>query len=101
MKMIQGETHVELAKELNPSILERGSIMEPVRDRQGEKIVVVGSMNLDITIEMSRIPIAGETRAYVSFREERGESGGRSWQTGGTGIYDWLPGKRHGRETDL
>ncbi|MCI9430313.1 MAG: LacI family DNA-binding transcriptional regulator [Lachnospiraceae bacterium] len=76
MKMIQGETHVELAKELNPSILERGSIMEPVRDRQGEKIVVVGSMNLDITIEMSRIPIAGETQIVKSVRQFPGGKGG-------------------------
>ena len=65
IEMIQSEKQIEVMKRFPPAITERGSIAEPAQ----AKIVVVGSMNMDVTIEVSRIPVNGETqiaeRVYV------------------------------------
>ncbi len=76
LHMIGERKQMELMKKFNPSVIERRSVREPVRHRQGEKIVVVGTMNLDITIEMSRIPIAGETQIAKSVHQFPGGKGG-------------------------
>lgn len=69
IEMIQNEKQIEVMKRFPPALSERGSIAEPAQAKQGEKIVVVGSMNVDVTIEVSRIPVGGETqiaeRVYV------------------------------------
>lgn len=68
-EMIQNEKQIEVMRRFPPSVTERGSITEPAQAKQGEKIIVVGSMNMDVTIEVSRIPVNGETqiaeRVYV------------------------------------
>lgn len=46
----------------SPEIAERRSIVRPAQDKLGEKIIVVGSMNMDVTLEASRIPVKGETQ---------------------------------------
>ena len=76
LHMIRDRKQMELMKKFNPSVIERRSVREPVCHRQGEKIVVVGTMNLDITIEMSRIPIAGETQIAKSVHQFPGGKGG-------------------------
>ncbi|MCI9464128.1 MAG: substrate-binding domain-containing protein [Lachnospiraceae bacterium] len=62
IEMIQGERRIEMVKRLQSAVTERGSIVEPPQEKQGEAIVVVGSMNMDVTIEGAQIPVAGETR---------------------------------------
>lgn len=76
LHMIKDGKQIELMRKFSPSVTERRSVMEPVCQRQGEKIVVVGTMNLDITIEMSRIPIAGETQIAKSVHQFPGGKGG-------------------------
>lgn len=60
--MIRGEKKFRMMRKFVPGVLERNSIGKPAREKIGEKIVVVGSMNMDITIEVSRIPVDGETQ---------------------------------------
>lgn len=62
IEMIQGRKQIELMRKFPPSIVERKSIVPPSRDKLGEKIIVVGSMNMDVTMEVSRIPVNGETQ---------------------------------------
>lgn len=62
VKMIQGEKQIEVMRKFSPSIIERGSVNGSPKEKEGERIVVVGSMNMDITIEVSRIPLKGETQ---------------------------------------
>lgn len=60
--MISEEKQIEVMRKFAPSLVERKSIMRPTKEKQGEKIVVVGSMNMDVTTEVSRIPVKGETQ---------------------------------------
>lgn len=60
--MIEEEKKAEVMKQFAPTIVERKSIVPPAQEKQGEGIVVVGSMNMDITTEVSRIPVNGETQ---------------------------------------
>lgn len=62
IEMIQEEKQIEVVRRFPSTLQERESIMEPAQGKQGEPIVVVGSMNMDVTIEASKIPVAGETR---------------------------------------
>lgn len=45
-----------------PTITERHSIAQPLLKRSGGKIIAVGSMNMDVTLEVASIPIEGETQ---------------------------------------
>lgn len=69
IEMIEKEKKSELMRKFSPTLMERNSITKPAQEKQGEKIVVVGSMNMDITVEVSRIPVNSETqlaeRLYV------------------------------------
>ena len=69
VEMIQKEKKSELMRKFSPILIERNSITKPAQEKQGEKIVVVGSMNMDTTVEVSRIPVNSETqlaeRLYV------------------------------------
>lgn len=62
VEMIQEEKKIEVVRRLSPKLVRRKSIMKPMQEKQGESIVVVGSMNMDTTIESTVIPVAGETR---------------------------------------
>ena len=62
VEMIQEERQIEVIKRLQSEIVERNSIVEPSREKQGESIIVVGGMNMDVTIEGAKILVAGETR---------------------------------------
>lgn len=57
---IAEEYHKE-EKDTTIEIIERGSVIEPIRGKQSQKLVVVGSMNMDIMVSVTRIPTEGET----------------------------------------
>lgn len=61
-EMIQAQKEMELMRKFSPEIAERRSIVYPAQEKLGEKIIVVGSMNMDVTLEASRIPVKGETQ---------------------------------------
>jgi len=48
------------------SIVERGSTASPPSYKRGQKIVVVGSMNMDVNISLPRIPVDGENMTASS-----------------------------------
>lgn len=73
--LIEKEEKKELKKEFQPILIERNSIRKPSQNKQGEKIIVVGSLNMDTTIEVSRIPINGETQLAESIKEFPGGKG--------------------------
>ena len=50
--------------------------MEPALEKQGEKIIVVGSMNMDVTMEVSRIPVNDETQLAEKMLVFPGGKGG-------------------------
>lgn len=74
--MIEGDKHVELMRKFSPEVIERSSIAMPAWEKQGEKIVVVGSMNMDVTVEVSRIPVNGETQLAEKLYVFPGGKGG-------------------------
>lgn len=76
IEKIQGNHEEDYAKKFSPRILERGSIVRPPQEKQGEKIVIVGSMNMDITMEVSRIPVNGETQLAEKLLVFPGGKGG-------------------------
>lgn len=76
VEKIQGNHGEGYAKKFSPRILERGSIVQPPQEKQGEKIVIVGSMNMDITMEVSRIPVNGETQLAEKLLAFPGGKGG-------------------------
>lgn len=61
-EMMQDKKEIEVIKRVPPVMMERSSIMKPAQEKQGEPIIVVGSMNMDVTIECSTTPVAGETQ---------------------------------------
>ncbi len=67
--MIMKDKRIEVIRKFDPQIVMRNSVAKPSVDRQGEKIVVVGSMNMDVTIKVNQIPNTGETqmadRVYI------------------------------------
>ena len=59
--MMQDGIRPELMRKFAPSVVERSSIDHVSTQGKGEKIVVVGSMNMDIFMEVPKIPVNGET----------------------------------------
>lgn len=57
---IEEEYHKE-ENEIAIEIVERGSVIEPIRGKQSQKLVVVGSMNMDTMVSVTHIPTEGET----------------------------------------
>ncbi len=57
---IEEEYHKE-KNEIAIEIVERGSVIEPIRGKQSQKLVVVGSMNMDTMVSVTHIPTEGET----------------------------------------
>lgn len=86
INLIEKEEEKELKKEYQPSFIERNSVTKPSQSKQGEKIIVVGSLNMDTTIEVSRIPINGETQLAESIKEFPGGKGAN--QAVGAGKLD-------------
>jgi len=62
LEMMQEKKNIEVVKRLQPVVINRSSIMKPAQEKQGEAIIVVGSMNMDVTIECSTIPVAADTQ---------------------------------------
>lgn len=62
LEMIREEKMIEIVKCLQPTVQMRGSVAEPLQGKKGKAILVVGSMNMDVTIEGKKIPVAGETQ---------------------------------------
>lgn len=48
------------------SIVERGSTASPPAYKRGQKIIVVGSMNMDVNISLPKIPVDGENMTASS-----------------------------------
>ncbi len=61
LQMILEGKESEITRRFSLSIVERNSIWDVKQQPTGEKIVVVGSMNIDNSIEGARIPANGET----------------------------------------
>lgn len=62
VSIMEGKTPAyECSCKLIPDIIERGSVTEPLKNRQRGKIVVIGSMNTDFMINVNHIPTGGET----------------------------------------
>ena len=76
VKMLQSEKQMEGMRRFPLALKERASVGCPETERQGGKIVVVGSMNLDITVEVSRIPVNGETQIAERVLQFPGGKGG-------------------------
>lgn len=74
--MINEKKQIELMRKFSPVVVERGSIVQPPQEKQGEKIVVVGSLNMDVTMEVSRIPVNGETQIAEKLLVFPGGKGG-------------------------
>lgn len=62
LEIINQEKRIEVVRKFEPQVKWRNSVVRPPADRQGEKIVVVGSMNIDVTIYVNEIPGAGENQ---------------------------------------
>lgn len=60
---IQKKEQTEVQICLQSSLVERNSIAEPAKEKQGAAIVVVGSMNLDVMIECRGLPVSGKTQS--------------------------------------
>lgn len=76
INMLQEDKQNEVMRKFPPTIIERNSIVPPAQEKQGERMVVVGSMNMDVTIEVSRIPRNGETQLAERIRIFPGGKGG-------------------------
>lgn len=81
--MLQNEKQVEGMRRFPLELIERSSVRHPMQEHQGGKIVVVGSMNLDIMIEVSRIPVNGESQIAENVYQFPGGKGGN--QAAGVG----------------
>ncbi|WP_233906493.1 PfkB family carbohydrate kinase, partial [Segatella copri] len=65
-----------LMRKFPPVFIERRSIVVPALEKQGEKIIVEGSMNMDVTMEVSRIPVNDETQLAEKMLVFPGGKGG-------------------------
>lgn len=74
--MIENNKQVEIARRFSPALIERKSVASPSLQKQGEEIVVVGSMNMDVTIDVAKIPASGENLIANSVYSYPGGKGG-------------------------
>ncbi len=74
--MIESEKTLRGSKYFVPKLIERGSVMRPPQTKQGEKIVVVGGMNMDTILDVSRIPAAGGSQGAGRVDQYCGGKGG-------------------------
>lgn len=75
-------------KKIHPEICERSSVMPPAKNKQGGKIIIVGSMNMDCVISVPKIPTDGETVISNNIIELPGGKGAN--QAVGAGKLDGL-----------
>jgi len=62
IQIIEGKKPVhECRKKIEAKVIIRNSVDVPINHKQGGKLVVVGSMNMDCMINVSSIPTDGET----------------------------------------
>lgn len=61
IQMIEEDQSKVVLRRYGSQLLQRKSIRKPMKEQQGEKIIVVGSMNVDITIEVPKLPMNGES----------------------------------------
>lgn len=62
----QPKASVQTQHVFHSSIIERHSVAPPMLKKTGGKIIAVGSMNMDVTLEVGSIPIEGETQIAES-----------------------------------
>lgn len=92
--MLKEQKQTEIMRKYPPIIVERSSIAHPVQEKQGEKILVVGSMNMDITMEVLRIPVNGETQlAEKHFVFPGGKGGNQAVGAGKLGGQVYMIGR--------
>lgn len=85
---------MELVREFSPTVIDRASIVRPIQQKHGEKIVVVGSMNTDTMVEVSKIPIDGETQlAEKLFIFPGGKGGNQAVGAGKLGGQVYMIGR--------
>ena len=61
LQMVIEEKDSEVTRKFFPEVIKRNSIQDIGKRKDGHKIVIVGSMNIDDNIEGVRIPVNGET----------------------------------------
>lgn len=76
ISMIQEGSQKEVMRRYSAQLVERNSICKPMKEQQGEKIIVVGSMNVDITVEVPKIPVNGESLLATKIYTFTGGKGG-------------------------
>lgn len=92
--LIEQDKSTELMREFTPTIIERASIVRPAQQKHGEKIIVVGSMNMDTMVEVSKIPIDGETQlAEKLFVFPGGKGGNQAVGAGKLGGQVYMVGR--------
>lgn len=75
LDVIENPQKMGRVRKFLPVLIERGSVARPAQEKQGEKLVVVGSMNMDVTIEVATIPIKGMTQIAGRVRVSPGGKG--------------------------
>lgn len=74
--MIETDKLVEGERRFAPEMVERSSIATPMQHQKGDPIVVVGSMNMDIIINVDEIPQGGEVQIAKNVYSFPGGKGG-------------------------
>ena len=83
LSMILEKKDCEITRKFPPQLKERKSISNRYRDLECNKIVVVGSMNMDHIIKGAQIPANGETKIASNILTMAGGKGGN--QAAGVG----------------
>lgn len=76
ISMVREGSQKEVMRRYSAYMVERNSICKPMKEQQGEKIIVVGSMNVDITVEVPKIPVNGESLIATKIYTFTGGKGG-------------------------
>lgn len=89
MEIVEGrKTPHDCRIKMVPEVCERESVMLPEQHKQGGKIVIVGSMNMDCMISVPQIPADGETVVSNNIVQLPGGKGAN--QAVGSGKLDGL-----------
>ena len=59
---------IEIVKCLQPTVQMRGSVAEPLQGKKGKAILVVGSMNMDVTIEGKKFRLQVKLKMPEKYR---------------------------------
>lgn len=85
---IEKEKKLRGSRYFEPELIERGSVIRPPQAKQGERIVVVGGLNMDTILDVSKIPAAGEAQVAERVYQYCGGKGGN--QAVGAGMLGGL-----------